>query len=168
MNNKKTKIFSSIIAGVVIVAGLFVTADYYGLFGIRTELKLNFVEARFRTLDKETGALVFDVGVRCFQKNNMDACTRRESHQAGVVAAHIPVRRVIKSTLFFKKSEEIIKSADPKLHVMLMHQNYNNPTKTILLDDIYTKKQTEYNVEMPPRKWAEPQQDIEDDEDEDE
>lgn len=168
MNNKKIKIFSSIIVGVIIVAGLLVTADYYGLFGIKTKLKLDFVEVRFRTLNKETGALVFDVGVRCFQKNNMNACTRRESHRAGVVAVNIPVRRVIKSTLFFKKSEEIIKSADSKLHVMLMHQNYNNPTRTILLDDIYSKKQTEYTVEMPPREWAEPQQDIEDDEDEDE
>jgi hypothetical protein len=162
VDNKKIKIFATSMASVIIISGLFVTADYFALFGTKTNLKLDFVEVRFRTLNKDTGALVFDVGVRCFQKNNMNACTRRESHQAGVVAAHIPVRRVIKSTLLFKKSEEIIKVADPKMHVMLVHQNYNNPTKTILLEDIYTKKQTEYTVEMPPRKWAEPE--TEDDE----
>jgi len=155
VNNKQIKNFATIIISVAIIAGAFVTADYFALFGTKTTLKLDFVEARFRTLNKDTGALVFDVGVRCFQKNNMDACTRRESHQAGVVAAHIPVRRVIESTLLFVKTEDTIKSADPKLHVMLMHQNYNNPTKTILLEDIYSGKQTEYTVEMPPRHWDE-------------
>ncbi len=156
MDKKKIKIFTTTIVSVVIISGVFVTADYFALFGTKTTLKLDFVEARFRTLNKDTGALVFDVGVRCFQKNNMDACTRRESHQAGVVSAHIPVRRVIESTLLFKKSEKFIKAADPKLHVMLMHQNYNNPTITILLEDIYSGKQTEYTVEMPPRHWDEP------------
>ena len=163
MNKKQIKIFSSIIAAAVLMAGIFVVADYFTLFGTKTELKLGFVEARFRTLNKDTGALVFDVGVRCFQKHTMDACTRRESHQAGVVAAHFPVRRLVTSTLLFKKSEEFIKPADPKMHVMLMHQNYNNPTKTILLENIYSGKETEYTVEMPPRVWAEPQQDIEED-----
>jgi hypothetical protein len=156
VDKKKTKIFATIVVSAVVIAGAFVTADYFALFGTKTILKLDFVEARFRTINKDTGALVFDVGVRCFQKNNMDACTRRESHQAGVVAAHIPVRRVIESTLLFKKSEDTIKAADPKLHVMLMHQNYNNPIKTILLEDIYSGTQTEYTVEMPPKEWDEP------------
>lgn len=156
MDKKQIKIFAAIIASVVIIAGAFVTVDYFALFGTKTTVKLDFVEARFRTLNKETGALVFDVDVRCFQKNNMDACTRRESHQAGVVAAHIPVRRVIESTLLFKKSEDTIKAADPNMHVMLRHQNYNNPIKTILLEDIYSGTQTEYTVEMLPRHWDEP------------
>lgn len=156
MDKKKIKIFATILASIMIVSGAFVTADYFAVFGTKTVLKLDFVEARFRTINKDTGALVFDVRVRCFQKHTMDACTRRESHQAGVVAAHIPVRRVIESTLLFKKTEDMIKSADPNLHVMLMHQNYNNPTKTILLEDIYSGKQTEYTVEMPPRHWDEP------------
>ena len=156
MDKKKIKIFATILASIIIVSGAFVTADYFAVFGTKTILKLDFVEARFRTLNKDTGALVFDVVVRCFQKNNMGACSRRKSHQAGVFALHIPVRRVIESTLLFEKSEEIIKSADPKLHVMLMHQNYYKSTKTILLEDIYSGKQTEYTVEMPPRHWDEP------------
>lgn len=159
MNNKKIKIFVTIIGTVLLVAGIFVTADYFALFGTKKVLKLDFVEARFRTIDKETDALVFDVGVRCFQKYTMDACTRRESHQAGVVAAHFPVRRVIVSTLLFKKSEELIKAKDPKMHVMLMHKDYYNPTETILLEDVYSKKKTEYTVKMPPRKWDEPETD---------
>ena len=156
MDKKKIKIFVTILASIIIVSGVFVTADYFAVFGTKTILKLDFVEARFRTINKDTGALVFEVGVRCFQRNNMDACTRRDSHQAGVVSAHIPVRRVIESTLLFEKSEDIIKSADPNLHVMLMHQNYNNPTKTILLEDIYSGKKMEYIVEMSPRYWDEP------------
>ena len=156
MDKKQIKIFTTIIVPIIIISGAFVMADYFAVFGTKTILKLDFVEARFRTLNKDTGALVFNVGVRCFQKNNIDACARKESYQAGVVAAYIPVRRVIESTLLFEKSEYMIKSADPNLHIMLMHQNYNNPTKTILLEDIYSGKQTEYTVEMPPRIWDEP------------
>lgn len=135
--------------------GAFVTADYFAVFSVKQEVKLDFVEARFRTIDQDTKALVFEVGVRCFQKNNMNACTRRESHQAGVVSAHIPIYRVVERTLLFKKSEEIIKSADPKLQVMLLHKDYHNPVKTIVLEDIYTKREIEYTVEMPPRDWGE-------------
>ena len=89
----------------------------------------------------------------------MDACTqKRESPGWRVVAAHIPVRRLVtESTLLCR--EEIRRHLSSrqirKLHVMLMHQNYNNPTKTILLEDIYSGKETEYTVEMPPRHWDE-------------
>lgn len=154
-SNKNLKIGIYALISVLFISGLFVVADYYSLFGTKTTLKLDFLEVRIRTIDAETGALVFDVGVRCFQKNTMDACTRRESHKAGIVAAHIPVRRVIVSSLLFKKSEEIIKAADPKMHIMLMHRNYYNPTKTILLEDVYSNKLVDYTVEMPPRKWEE-------------
>ncbi len=156
MINKKMKIITGIIA-IIAIFGLFVIADYFALFGTEKTLKIEFVEVRLRTLNAETGSLVFDVGVRCFQKGNMNACTRRESHQAGVVAVHIPVRRVIESTLLFDKSEEIIRTADPKMQIMLLHQNYNNPIKAILLDEIYAHSGIEYTVAMPPRKWDAPE-----------
>ena len=144
----------------VVLGAIFVIADYFGLFGTRTRLKLDFVVANIRTIDAETGKLVFDVGVRCFQKRNNNACTRRDSHRAGIVSVHIPVRKVIRSTLLFDKSKEIIKSEDPKLHIMLIHQDYNNPTKTVMLDDIYQNKVNDYTVEMPPRKWEGMEDDI--------
>ncbi len=152
----KKKIIFGVLT-IVVLAILFVIADYFALFGINTKVKLDFVETNIRTIDAETGKLVFDVGVRCFQKKNENACTRRESHRAGVVSVHIPVRRVIQSTLLFKKAEELIKAADPKIHIMSIHQDYYNPTKTVLLDDIYNQRKINYTVEMPPRKWPSPE-----------
>ena len=95
--------------------------------------------------------MVLNVGIRCFQKHNNNACTRRDSHRVGIVSVHIPVRRMIRSTLLFNKSENIIKTADPKIHIMLIHQNYRNPVKTLLLDDVYNNKVNEYDVKMKPR-----------------
>jgi hypothetical protein len=155
MDKKTIKFMVYIASSIILLCGLFVIGDYFSLFGTKTNLKLVFAEVRFRTLDADTRGLVLDVGVRCFQKHNKNACTRRNSHRAGIVAAHVPVRRVIVSSFLFKKSEQIIKAADPKMHFMLLHQNYHNQTKTILLDDIYANKVNEYTIEMPPRKWEE-------------
>ena len=145
------------VSAILALAVIFIIADYFALFGTSTKIKLDFVETNIRTIDAETGSLVFEVGVRCFQHKNDNACTRRESHRAGVVSVHIPVRRVIKKTLLFKKSEELIKAKDPKIHIMLIHQDYYNPTKTVLLDDIYTQKVIDYTVEMKPRQWDLPE-----------
>jgi len=160
VNNKKFKIILFSILSAVLFVGLFVAADYYSLFGTKTNLKLDFVEVRIRTLDADTGGLVLDAGVRCFQKNNMNACTRRDSHRAGIVSAHIPVRREIVSTYLFRKSEEIIKTVVPEIHIMLIHQKYNNQTMTILLEDVYANKVKEYSVQMPPGKWVEQEESL--------
>ena len=71
---------------VVLICSALIIADYFALFGMDTKIKLDFVEARFKTIDAETGGLVLDVGVRCLQKNNDNACTRRESHRLGIGA----------------------------------------------------------------------------------
>lgn len=130
-----------------------IAADYYELFGATVEKKLSFAEILFRTLDEDTGTPIMEVGVRCFQKNNMNACARKESQRVGIVSVNIPVQRAIKSTLFFKKAEEIYKSIDPKINIMLIHQNYHNPTVSLLMEDIYSNKVTEQTVKMTPRAW---------------
>jgi len=155
MNKKVVKRIIYSISSLLLAVGLFVIADYYTLFGTTIEKKLEFAEIRIRTLDKDSGAIVMNVGVRCFQKNNMNACTRRESHQLGVVAIHVPVQRGIKKTILFEKVNEIYKAVDPEIHIMLMHQNYHNPTKTILMENVYSNKVSEYIIEMPPITWKE-------------
>lgn len=156
MDKKQIKIFSTIIAAVLIIGGALVTADYFELFGTKIEKRLSFAEIRFRTLDKETGGIVTDVGVRCFQKQNMNACTRKESHQMGVVSVNIPVQRAVKKTMLFKKAEEVYKSIDPKINIMLLHKDYHNPTVTLTMEDVYSNKLGEQTVGMPPRNWDEP------------
>lgn len=166
MNKKTIKLAIYIVSFLIFVSGVFVVADYFELFGVTIEKRLSFAEVRFRTLNKDTGAVVMDAGVRCFQKHNMNACTLKESHQLGVVSVNIPVQRAVKKTLLFKKAEEIYKSIDPEIHVMLVHQDYNNPIVTLLMEDVYSHKIGEQIVQMPPRDWGD--SDTESDEEENE
>jgi hypothetical protein len=155
MNKEMVRLVIYIVSFLILISGLFVTADYFSLFGTKLDVRLDFSEVRFRTLDADTGGVVMRVGARCTQKHIGNACTRRESHQVGVVSVHIPVQRVIKRTILFKKEEEIVKTLDPKIHIMLIHQNYSNPIKTLLMEDIYSNRVTEYVIKMSPIKWEE-------------
>ena len=136
----------------IFVAGIIV-ADYFALFGTQTEIKLDFVEARFRTLDAETNAIIMDVGVRCFQKNNNNVCTRKESGSTGIVSVNMPVKRVIKKTLLFIISDEYIKAPDPNLHIMFIHNDYYKSTESVLLEDIYSDSGKEYTTHMKAHRW---------------
>jgi hypothetical protein len=151
---KPVQIAIYIVSVLILISGLFVTADYFFLFGTKVDVKLDFIEVRIRTLNADTGGLIMNVGVRCLQKHNENACTRKESHRVGVVSVNIPIRRVIKKTLLFQKAEELIKTADPKIHIMLINQNYENTTKTFLMEELYTNKNNEYVMEMPPIAWG--------------
>lgn len=125
-----------------------VAADYFTLFGSKTRVELAFTEARFKTTDKNNGNLIFNVGVRCFQKGNHNACTLRDSHQAGVVSVHFPYKRIIESSLLFTKNEKIEKAANPNVNIMFIHNDYYTITKKILLDDLFEDSGNEYRVEM--------------------
>ena len=155
MNKKSVRLAIYIVSLLILVSGIFVTADYFSLFGTKLDVRLDFSEVRFRTLDADTGGVIMRVRVRCTQKHIENACTRRESHQVGVVSVHIPIQRVIKKTILFKKEEEIIKTLDPKIHIMLIPQNYPNQIQTLLMEDLYTNRVTEYVIKMSPRKWEE-------------
>jgi len=141
-----------IVSLLMLISGLFIAADYFSLFGTKLDVRLDFSEVRFRTLDADTGGVVMNVGVRCTQKGIENACTRRESHQVGVVSVHIPVQRVIKKTFFFKKEEEIVKTLDPNIHIILIHHNHSILIKTLLMEDLYSNGVTEYVVKMSPAK----------------
>ncbi len=140
------------ISSLIVICALFVLADYFGLFGTTIEKRFSFSEIRFRTVDKDTGTPIMNVGVRCFQKNNINGCSRKKSKRVGIVSVNIPVQRAIKKTLLFKKAEEIYKYIEPKMNIMLIHQNYHNRIVTISMEDLYSQKITEKVVEMPPRE----------------
>ena len=99
-------------------SGLFVTGDYFGLFGLKKYLVLAFAEASFKTIDQETGAPIIDVKIRCFQKGHDNACTQKESHITGIVIARIPVQKLVWESLLFKNKEKLIPTNDPELHIM--------------------------------------------------
>ncbi len=154
MNIKVIKTAIYVVASIIIISGLFVTADYFELFGTTVEKRLSFAEVRFRTVDAESKGLIMNAGVRCFQKNNMNACTLKNSHKVGIVSVNIPVQRAVKKTLLFKKAEEIYKSIDPKINIMIIHDDYYNPTVKLLMEDIYSNKLSEQLIEMTPRDWG--------------
>ncbi len=149
MSVKKKLVISTALVAVSIAC--FVLADYFALFGTSKTVELDFFEARFRTLDKDSGNLIFGAGVRCFQRKNFNACTLRDSHQAGVVAVHFPLKKVIEKSLLFTQNTTIEKAANPNMNMMFIHNNYANTKISMMLDDMFANPGKEYLVEMPAR-----------------
>ena len=135
----------------VITAGV-VIADYFSLFGITQQVKTGFVGAQFKTVDAGNGILVNDVHVHCFQIMNENACGQRDSHEPGMVYIKIPVRRVVSRSLFFKQGEIIMKTRDPKLHIMFIHPDYDNPINSFELIELYANPDRQFLVNMVPRQ----------------
>lgn len=136
------------------LAGLFVTGDYFGVFGLKKYLVLGFAESSFRPVDKETGAPVIDVKIRCFQKGNSNACTQKESRSTGVIIVRVPVQKLVWESLLFKNKEELVATNDPQLHIMFIHYNYSNPVATFSIEDLYINPVSKYSIKME-RKFKE-------------
>jgi hypothetical protein len=145
-----------LIASLVVLAlvGLFVAGDYFGVFGLKKYLVLDFAESSFRPVDKETGAPVIDVKIRCFQKGNSNACTQKESRSTGVIIVRVPVQKLVWESLLFKNKEELVATNDPQLHIMFIHYNYNNPVATFSIEDLYINPVSKYSIKME-RKFKE-------------
>jgi hypothetical protein len=134
----------------VVVAAAVVIADYFSLFGITKQEKLEFVETRFKTVNAETGGPVFDVHVRCFQKMNENACTQRDSYTPGVVSIKVPMRLIVSQSMFFNQDEVLLGTLDPELHIMFIHADYNKPVKSIKIIDIFNNPGKQDIVKMVP------------------
>ncbi|MBI4005063.1 MAG: hypothetical protein HY356_00230 [Gammaproteobacteria bacterium] len=135
---------------------LFIMGDYFSLFGTRQDEITDFIELNFKTIDEETGALVTDAHVRCFQMKNHNACVQRESGQAGIVSINLPVQKIITRSILFEKNIQLRETEDPKVHIMFNHDAYASPVETIYiqgLPELTTKVMT---VSMPkPMRNAE-------------
>ncbi len=139
---------------VLCLAGLFVAGDYFGLFGLKKYLVLDFAESSFKPVDKETGAPVLEVKIKCFQKGNENACTQKDSRTTGIIIARIPVQKLVWESLLFKNKEELVSTNDPQLHMMFIHYNYNKPVETFTIEDLYNDPVSKYPVKME-RKFKE-------------
>lgn len=148
---KNSLVVLSIVLG---LAGLFVAGDYFGLFGLKKYLVLDFAESSFKPVDKETGAPILEVRIKCFQKGNMNACTQKDSRTTGIIIARIPVQKLVWESLLFKNKEELVATNDPQLHMMFIHYNYNNPVETFTIEDLYNDPVSKYPVKME-RKFKE-------------
>ena len=148
---KHSLVALSIVLG---IAGLFVAGDYFGLYGLKKYLVLDFAESSFRPVDNETGAPVLEVRIKCFQKGNVNACTQKDSRTTGIIIARIPVQKLVWESLLFKNKEELVATNDPLLHMMFIHYDYNNPVETFTIEDLYNNPVSKYSVKME-RKFKE-------------
>jgi hypothetical protein len=140
-----------IVAGGIIVSGLliFVIGDYFTLFGTRLESRYDFLEMNFKPVDEDTGSPVINVHVRCFQKNNLNACTERDSHKAGILSINIPITKQVIKSILFEQDMKIQDTLDPKLHIMFIHQDYANPVETYQISEITSFRNELIVVPMP-------------------
>jgi hypothetical protein len=128
---------------------LFISGDYFALFGTRDISKYEFIEMNFKPVDENTGAPVIDVHARCFQNNNSNACTERNSRKAGILTINIPVTKQITKSFLFQQDMRIQDTKDPKLHIMFVHQDYANPVETYLINEISSYSNELITVSMP-------------------
>lgn len=144
-----------IVAGILFgLSVLFVAGDYFGLFGLKKYLVLDFAEISFKPIEKETGTPIIDVRIKCFQKGNDNACTQKDSRTTGIIIARIPVQKLVWASLLFKNKEELVPTNDPLLHIMFIHYNYNNPVKSFAVEELYNNPVKKYPVKME-RKFKE-------------
>ena len=114
----------------------FILADFFKIFGTTEKTNFEIIELNFRMVNSDSGAPVTDVHVRCFQKGNNNACTEKESPGIGIVTVGVPINMIVTRSLLFNQETRVQKTADPKLHIMFIHNNYNNPVKTIMVSDV--------------------------------
>lgn len=146
MKKKQLVIIGSVLSVLLLV---FVIGDYFALFGTHMVTRYDFLEMNFKPVDGEKGSPVLDVHVKCFQKNNHNACTERESHLTGILLVNIPVLKQVKRSILFQQDVQIQGTLDPKLHIMFIHPDYANPVETYLVSEIPSYKNELVVVRMP-------------------
>ena len=139
-----------IIAIIVIVfCSAIVAGDYYSLFGVRQVNKYDFVELNFKTIDEESGRRLAEVKVHCFQKENKNACTQRDSGKRGIVSINIPVQKIITKSFLFNHDVKLSEDTESKIHIMFFVQDHANTVETIYMDELLNLTASELSVPMP-------------------
>lgn len=117
----------------------WVLADFYSLFGVKTFASNEYIEARFRTIDKQTGQLIAGVKVRCVQRGNSNACAQRDSGTRGVVSILLPGKKIISRTFLFIKSEQYKSPPQPVVQIIFVHPSYVSEFKAFKLMELFDK-----------------------------
>ncbi len=144
---KARKAVYSVVVILLLIGG-FVIGDYFALFGVKTDVRLDFAEGTFRIVDAETGNPVVRVIARCVQQFNENACTQRNSGKMNVVSIHVPMKRIVTESFLFSHSDKIEKPVDPNINIIFIHPDYREPFRTYRTEDFFTGKFDEYPVKM--------------------
>ena len=119
----KNKITLSVFACLLLCAALL-AADYKGLFGITESSKYLLQEVRIRAYDKDDKTPIIGVRIRCFQQNNGNACSQRDSGKLGIISIILPTTKITRSSFLFEQGYRYQRSLDPNIQIMLIHVDY--------------------------------------------
>ncbi len=136
---------------VILAAVCFVTADYFALFGTRENPEYVLREIRLRLSDKLDNSLIAGAKARCFQKENKNACTQRDSGKPGIVSVKVPATRIRTKSLLFEHGHRYLTSTDPYLQVMLIHVDYTTQVTSIDINKHFANPAKVYQVTMQSR-----------------
>lgn len=150
MSSKTKKRLTFGALGVVCLAGLFVAADYAGLFGVYEDAMTEFVEFKVRTLDAETGRKISDVKIRCFQYGTNNACGQPPSNERGVVRVSLLVEKHVRKSLLFTRKVWYSPIIENELRIMYIHGDYDKPVQRYDISELMKKPDQTFTVEMSP------------------
>jgi len=130
---------------------LFLLGDYLAWFGTSKITVLDYVQVNFKMVDEETGAPLMHAHVRCFQKENRNACSEVNNGIAGMLSLKIPIHKIITHSHIFKQGEELVDTEDPMLHIMFIHSDYASPVESIMTKDLPSLEGKQLTITMPKR-----------------
>ncbi len=140
----------AVLVGIVCLAGMFVAADYLGLFGVRESTSTDFFDFRVRTLDAETGREIGDVKIRCFQYGTTNACGQPPSRERGVVRVSLLVEKHVRESLLFTHAVRYSPVREEELRIMFIHGDYDKPVQRYDIPDLLARPERTFSVEMKP------------------
>lgn len=158
----KVKKLLPLTAVVVLLAGAFVAADYFGVFGTQEKSMTEFVEFRVRTLDARTGREITGVNITCFQYNTNSACAQPPSRERGVVRVNLLVEKHVRESLLFQQDAWYSPIKEDELRIMYIHPDYGKPVQRYSISEMMEHPNQTFSVELMPRPVAsEPSQNTE-------
>lgn len=140
---------------------LLVVLDYNFMGGVYKTPEFVLREVQIKAVSSKDGAPVIGARVRCFQDENRNACSQRESGKLGVISLMVPGTKMNIRTNFFRKEPEYVATEDPNIQIMLIHLDYQNQVQTINVEEVLEGRIELIEVSMEP-KWEEGETDSED------
>lgn len=145
MASARTSILLLVLLLVLVLGGMFVMADYFGLFGLRERTTADFFSFRVQTVDADTGQRIGGVVVRCFQHGRQNVCTQTDTGRYGELNVMLPLQKVTLESLLFRRSEVFVLPEDTEVRTMYIHPDYQRVTEFYRIDEL---------IEQPGRVHA--------------
>lgn len=142
-----------VISVVTLLSVVFLGADYLELFGTSTSTRMDFVVARFKTVDMDTGAPVFGSRVKCQQTGNGNACTLKDTKSGDVLSLLFPKQTVVTKSLLFTKNTELLLSRQPDIYIFFINPGYETVNLSVPIIDIIRGDYPQKTVKMKARHW---------------